>query len=78
MQSEEFVPGYEPEILDRIEADHKSGRLLPFVEFPLIGEKRVLRFLRRGDRYVCEMGPEEATDLLRCANEAYRGNSSST
>lgn len=74
MPHDDFLPGYEPEMLDRIEADHKSGRLLPFVEFPLIGEKRVLRFLRQGDRYVCEMRPDEATDLLRCANEFYRGS----
>lgn len=76
MPHDDFLPGYEPEILDRIEADHKSGWLLPFVEFPLIGGKTALRFLRRGDRYVCEMRPDEATHLLRYANEAYRGKHS--
>jgi len=71
MSTQDIEAGYSPEILDRIEADHKSGRLMPFIEFLLADQNRVLRFLREGDRYICTIGPEEATELLRATNQAY-------
>jgi len=61
---------YEPEELDAIESQHKEGRAMPFVEFPLIGGKSMLRFLRKDGRYVCEMSPVEATSILRSINQA--------
>lgn len=60
---------YHPEDLDTIEAQHKEGLLMHFVEFPLIGGKFVLRLLRDGDHYVMKMKPEEATDILRGINQ---------
>ena len=72
MQSDQFIPGYEPEILDQIEKQHNEGRVMPFIEFPLLGGKRVIRLLGRGGLYVCGITPEEATDLLRCTDEALK------
>ena len=65
---------YEAEDLDQIEAQHKEGRLLPFVEFPILGGQRVLRMLRDDGLYVGEIGPEEATDFLRCVSRGHDVN----
>jgi hypothetical protein len=61
---------YTPEELNAIEVQHKEGRAMPFVEFPLIGGEWMLRFTRKDGRYVCEMGPIEATSILRGINQA--------
>ena len=61
---------YHPEELDAIEAQHKEGRPMPFVEFPLIGGKWIIRFNRANGNYVCEMKPEEATMFLRGINQS--------
>ena len=61
---------YHPHELDAIEAQHKEGRPMPFVEFPLVGGKSMLRFLRKDGKYVCEISPVEATSILRSINQA--------
>ena len=61
---------YHPHELDALEAQHKEPRLMPFVEFPLIGGQSILRFIRKDGKYVCEMGPTEATSILRSINQA--------
>jgi hypothetical protein len=68
MQSEKFVPGYSPEEMSAIEAQHEDGRLMPFMELPLLGGQRIIRLHRKGARYVFEIGPEEATELIRESN----------
>lgn len=68
MQSDKFVPGYSPEEMDAIAAQHKDGRLMPFMELPLLGGQHIVRLHRKGDKYVLELGPEEATDLIRSSN----------
>lgn len=61
---------YHPEELDGIDAMHKDGRLMPFIEFPLIGGKTVLRLMREGDAYVVKIPAETATEILRDINQA--------
>ena len=65
---ETFVPGYSQEELDAIHAQHKAGRLMPFIELPLLGGMHIVRLLRKNSSYVLELGPEEATNLLRVSN----------
>lgn len=74
MQSDKFVQGYSPEEMDAIDAQHKDGRLMPFMELPLLGGQHIVRLLRKGDRYVLELGPEEATDLIRSSNPYPKGD----
>jgi hypothetical protein len=68
MQSDKFVPGYSPEDMDAIDAQHKAGHLMPFMELPLFGGKHIVRLHRKGDNYVLELAPEEAADLIRSFN----------
>ena len=42
---------YSPEELAGIEAQHNEGRLMPFIELPLIGGQYLVRFIREGDRH---------------------------
>ena len=61
---------YHSHELDAIEAQHKESRLMPFVDFPLIGGQFILRFNCKDGKYVCEMEPTTATDFLRDINQA--------
>lgn len=59
---------YTKEQIDEIMALHEQGRFMSFMEFPLVGGKYVLRFLKRGDKYVCEMDGLEAAGYLKAIN----------
>lgn len=63
---------YHPEELADIEAQHKEGRPMPFVEFPLIGGDYILRFIGRDGKYVCEVDLIEATSILKNINMAWQ------
>ena len=61
---------YTPEELAGIEAQHNEGRLMPFIELPLIGGQYMVRFIREGDRYVCAMTAKDANMFLVGINSA--------
>jgi hypothetical protein len=61
---------YHLEELDAIETQHKDGRPMPYVEFPLVDGKSILRFMREDGKYVCQINLEDATSILRSINQA--------
>ena len=61
---------YSPEELAGIEAQHNEGRLMPFIELPLIGGQYMVRFIREGDRYVANLTARDANMFLCGINEA--------
>ena len=61
---------YTPEELSGIVSMHDEGRLLPFIELPLVGGKWVVRFKREGDKYVCALTTRDANMFLEGINDA--------
>ena len=61
---------YTPKELSGIVSMHNEGRLLPFIEFPLVGGNFIIRFQREGDKYVCELNGRDANMFLEGINEA--------
>lgn len=61
---------YTPEELAGIEAQHNEGRLMPFIELPLIGGQWIVRFIREGDHYVAKLTAKDATMFLSGINSA--------
>ena len=57
--------GYTEKELSDIVAAHNEGRLLPFIEFPLVGGNFIIRFHRIGDKYVCELNGRDANMFLQ-------------
>jgi hypothetical protein len=61
---------YTPEELSNIVSMHNEGRLLPFIELPLVGGQWIARFKREGDRYVCALTARDANMFLEGINDA--------
>lgn len=62
--------GYTPEELSGIVSMHNEGRLMPFIEFPLVGGQYIIRFKRDGDKYVCALNGRDANMFLEGINDA--------
>ena len=68
---------YTEKELSGIVSMHNEGRLMPFIEFPLVGGNFIIRFKREGEKYVCSLNGRDANMFLEGINEASnkaRGN----
>jgi hypothetical protein len=69
-----MTPLYTAQELSALEKLHDSGRLLPYLEFPLFGGQHSLRFLRdrKSQSYNLCLSPEDAVAILQFLLESTR------